>query len=237
MAAKNFIQPVDNKQLKNALGQKQPAILYLYDGTQKRDKPLEDAFQREAKRNADNLLVVQVDVAQNPDVHAKYNRLEVPALVTLTRAFFGRKTKSEAENIRPADVRAHVGYLLRDEPLPISEEDNGNTPKGKGGAGHVTDKDFRKAVLKSKVPVLVDFWAPWCQPCLAVAPFIDKMAKEYSGRVKVVKLNVDENPVMKHRYQVMSIPTLIMFDGGSPIERRTGANPAVIKTMIEESLL
>ncbi|RMG87019.1 MAG: thioredoxin [Chloroflexi bacterium] len=116
----------------------------------------------------------------------------------------------------------------------MQDDKNDNSSKG---AKHVSDDTFRKEVLKSKIPVLVDFWAPWCGPCKALAPFIDKMAREYRGKVKVVKLNTDQNPMMARRYQIQSIPTLIMFDGGQPIERRTGGNPRVIRDMIEEALL
>ncbi len=139
--------------------------------------------------------------------------------------------------MRPKDIRAHIAHLLEDAPLPedgLQDDKNDNSSKG---AKHVSDDTFRKEVLKSKIPVLVDFWAPWCGPCKALAPFIDKMAREYRGKVKVVKLNTDQNPMMARRYQIQSIPTLIMFDGGQPIERRTGGNPRVIRDMIEEALL
>jgi thioredoxin len=85
--------------------------------------------------------------------------------------------------------------------------------------------------------VLVDFWAPWCAPCRMIAPVIEQMAKEYAGRVKVVKLNVDENPKTAGQFEVRSIPTLILFRDGRALERQVGANPRVIRDMIEESLL
>jgi thioredoxin 1 len=78
----------------------------------------------------------------------------------------------------------------------------------------LTDENFREEVLESKVPVLVDFWAPWCGPCRAIAPVIEQLAAEYDGRAKVGKLNVDENPLTAQRYGLRSIPTMLLFSAG-----------------------
>jgi len=85
-----------------------------------------------------------------------------------------------------------------------------------------TDAVFETEVLKSGVPVLVDFWAPWCGPCLMVAPFLDEVAKAFQGRAKVVKINVDENPSTPQTYGVMAIPTLILFKDGELKEKAVG---------------
>ncbi len=85
-----------------------------------------------------------------------------------------------------------------------------------------TDASFEKDVLKSAEPVLVDFWAPWCGPCRILGPIVEKLAGEFAGKVKVAKLNVDENPVTAQNYGVMSIPTLIMFKGGQVLEQLVG---------------
>lgn len=88
-----------------------------------------------------------------------------------------------------------------------------------------TDNNFEQEVLKSDLPVLVDFWAPWCGPCLMVAPAIEEIAETYQGKLKVVKVNVDENPRLSASYQILSIPTLILFKGGQPVDSVIGALP------------
>ena len=89
----------------------------------------------------------------------------------------------------------------------------------------VTDANFESEVLKAGTPVLVDFWAPWCGPCRAVAPAVDAIANEFTGRVKVVKLNTDEEQQVAIKYGVGSIPTLMVFKNGEMVERVTGNRP------------
>jgi len=102
---------------------------------------------------------------------------------------------------------------------------------------HVTDGKFNAEVLQSDLPVLVDFWAPWCGPCLSIAPAVEELAKEYSGRIKVGKMNVDENPQTPSAYGIRGIPTLILFKGGKAVNQVVGAVPKTrLKAMIEESL-
>lgn len=91
-----------------------------------------------------------------------------------------------------------------------------------GNVMNVTDATFEQEVKKSSVPVLVDFWAPWCGPCRALAPVIDELASEYDGKVKVVKLNTDDNLGTAQAYNISGIPTLMIFKGGEPVEQMVG---------------
>ena len=90
---------------------------------------------------------------------------------------------------------------------------------------HVTDTAFEKTVLESKLPVLVDFWAPWCGPCKMVAPTLDKLAKENAGNLLVTKVNTDENPEWAMKFQVQGIPTMLFVSGGKVVHRQVGALP------------
>jgi thioredoxin 1 len=89
----------------------------------------------------------------------------------------------------------------------------------------LTDETFEQEVLRSEQPVVVDFWAPWCGPCRMIAPIMSDLAEEHGERVKFTKLNVDENPQVASRYNILSIPTVVLFEGGEPREVLMGARP------------
>lgn len=102
---------------------------------------------------------------------------------------------------------------------------------------HVTDDAFEQTILKSEIPVIVDFWAPWCTPCRMVAPTLDKLAKEYSGKLLVTKVNTDENAEWATKYQVQGIPTMLFVAGGKIVHRQVGALPEpMLRQVVQEFL-
>jgi len=106
-----------------------------------------------------------------------------------------------------------------------------------GNVVEVSDQSFEQEVIKSETPVLIDFWAPWCGPCKAIAPVVEELAGSYAGKLKVVKMNVDDNPQTPSRYGVRGIPNLILFKGGEVAEQIVGAVPrAQLVRAIDEAL-
>jgi thioredoxin 1 len=102
---------------------------------------------------------------------------------------------------------------------------------------HVSDATFEKSVLQSALPVVVDFWAPWCGPCRMVAPILDKFARDYAGRLLVAKVNTDDNPQWAERYGVRGIPTMLFVANGKVIHQQVGVVPEpYLKDMVEELL-
>lgn len=221
----------DDQSLKKVLSQKLPVVLYLYD----RPSPaLDDAFNRAAREHAGQLLVTRVDTRNSPQTFAQYNRPQLPALLTLDEG----DIESRAENIRPADVEEHVDFLLGMGPKPTQTTAQAQARTASGAAPvHISDSTFDRDVLQSDVPVLVDFWAPWCGPCHMVAPVLDELAQQYAGRLKVAKLNVDQNPGSAQRYQAMSIPMLLLFKNGQLAGKLVGAHPKPnIEQLIRQAL-
>ena len=103
--------------------------------------------------------------------------------------------------------------------------------------GEVADASFEQEVLKSNVPVLVDFWAPWCGPCRAIAPVVEEIATDYKGKLKVLKINTDDNPKTAQSYRISGIPSLIVFKNGQPVEQVVGAVPkSTLSSAVEKHI-
>ncbi|MFN2153396.1 MAG: thioredoxin [Anaerolineales bacterium] len=102
---------------------------------------------------------------------------------------------------------------------------------------HVTDAAFDKTVLQSELPVIVDFWAPWCGPCRMVAPILDKLAKEYAGKMVIAKVNTDENPQWAQKFNVQGIPTMLFVAGGKIVHQQVGALPEpMLRSVLDQFL-
>ena len=111
------------------------------------------------------------------------------------------------------------------------------TGKMAGATVEITDQNFQERVLKSEVPVVIDFWAPWCGPCRMVAPIFEDLANEYAGKLVFGKFNTDDNPIISSQLGVMSIPTMIVFSGGQEVARTIGARPREqLKRYIDDAL-
>ena len=102
-----------------------------------------------------------------------------------------------------------------------------------GNIKEITDGDFKKEVIESGEPVLVDFWATWCAPCKAIAPMLEELSVQHQGKVKIVKVNIDDNQDTPQQYGIRSIPTLLLFKGGRVVDQIVGAVP---KARVEDSL-
>ena len=101
----------------------------------------------------------------------------------------------------------------------------------------VTDATFEREILKSETPVLIDFWAEWCAPCRIIAPIVKELAASYDGKVKIVKMNIDENPATPGRYGVRAIPTVLAFKNGAVVGQLTGARPkSAFEDMVQKLL-
>jgi thioredoxin 1 len=221
----------DDNNLQKVLGQKLPVVLYLYD----RSNPnVEQTLRDLAREHAGKLLVAKVDAAKNAQTYAQYRRPQLPALLTLEAG----EVESRAENIRPADVEEHVDFLLGLGPKPLETAAQTEARSASGATTvPVTDASFSRDVLQSLVPVLVDFWAPWCGPCHMVAPTLERLAGQYAGKIKIAKLNVDENMQTAQQYRAMSIPMLLMFKDGKVIGKLVGAHPQPnIEQLIRQAL-
>jgi thioredoxin 1 len=160
-----------------------------------------------------------------------------------TRKILSRQSKKLEVNI-PAGVETGSTVKLTNA-LQVTDGHPGDiliqikVKEGKIAVGviDVSDNSFEDEVLKSSLPVMVDFWAPWCGPCRMIAPTTEKLAREYEGRLKVCKLNVDENPQTASKYRVMSIPQVLFFKNGEVVDESTGAVPESTLHSKAESVL
>lgn len=214
-----------------------PVALLVWDGARP-DPSLDEALRQIAKDDAGRILIARVNAAENPQT-AQRTSGTLPALVT----YRDGQTVTQASAVTSKTFREHISFLLgrgprpADPPPPAAPKTSTHAAGSSSKPVIVSDATFQREVLGSDLPVLVDLWAPWCGPCRMIGPVVEKLAGEYSGRLKVAKLNVDENPHTAGSYQVQSIPTLLVFRGGQVIDRIVGAAPEpMLRQRVEQAI-
>jgi thioredoxin len=200
-----------------------PVALVFYDQSPPAD--LRQTMDELARTYAGKALIVMLARKDAPQAASRFGVRQFPSLVTVRDG----KMVTTAEAVKPADLKPHIAHLLGEGPQPVPRvPEQPRAAPGAAGDGHplsVNETSFEREVLRADRPVLVDFWAPWCAPCRMVAPALEALARDQAKALKVVKVNVDENPGLASRYGAMSIPTMIVVKGGREVDRWVGALP------------
>lgn len=204
------------------------------------------AFNKAAAQNKD-IVFARVNPAENPQARSRFNAGEKPLMigwlngqeVVRRNRPWGTDVTGAVEALRQALPASHPASPDRADEMPApnsagrSEKDKPMTLETTPFTA--TDDNFQREVIDYDLPVLVDFWAPWCGPCRQVAPILDKLAVEFAGKIRIAKVNVDENPRLSQSFQVMSIPTLMMIKERTIVFNQPGALPEpVLRDLIQQ---
>ncbi len=216
-----------------------PVVLVFFRHSSPAARQLDPTLSWLAEDYTGRLLIAKIDSDDEPDLVERFRVTQPLELIFYKDGSqAGRAPGAPAE----ADLRRWCDYLVKGGERPPAAADrpaaapaqapaSASPASVAGGQGAkpvtLTDATFDR-VIRGDLPVLVDFWAPWCGPCRMIAPAVEALAQEYTGRLVVGKLNVDENPQMAARYGVMSIPTLIVFRNGQAVDHIVGAVPAPV---------
>jgi thioredoxin 1 len=222
-----------------------PLLLVFWQPNSPQSAELDPVLNQLAQRYTGKALIAKIDAEAEPDLVKRYTIRLLPSIVAVskqakTEATLSGRIPDQAVNewlaylvdggTRPVQASGPGVPTATGQPLPANgthyqSADQPATARDKTVAPQtITDANFEQ-VIKSKVPVLVDFWAEWCGPCRMVAPSVEQLAQEFAGRAVVGKLNVDHNPNTARRYNIMSIPALYIFREGQVIDQIVGAQP------------
>ena len=205
--------------LERVLNAGRPVLLVFYEKELPAD--LRGTMDNLARQYAGKALIVMLARNDAPQAVLRFGIRQFPGLVTVRDG----KTVVSAEGVQPGELKQHIAYLLGEGPRPTPRTAAQPKPASTREPIAVSEADFEREVLRPDRPVLGDFWAPWCAPCRMVAPALESLAREHGNTLKVVKVNVDENPGLAGRYSAMSIPTMIVVKGGREVDRWVGALP------------
>jgi len=212
---------------------------------------LAPVLDRLARDHSGRLLVAKVDIADNPDLARRYEVTQLPSLIVVQNGqVAGRADGAAAQAALDAWLRAVLEGRAMPAPtgpsvplsgtrpsqrparpatggVPGTTTTRQQVPQATGSATPLvlTDRTFAQVIGQGDMPVLVDFWAPWCGPCRMVTPTVEQLAREFDGRARVAKLNVDENPRTSQSFNIRGIPALLIFRNGQIVERFVGVQP------------